>query len=370
MIRNKKTFSPLIMHQMACAAASMVAAQLLVSLIPLVQGFWVPLTALVVSLTITSSSAAFRRGFQRVSGTLFGVVLGSCGILLIKHTAIFLVLLVLTATLAYWSKCISRYYGLFVCLITTLVAMLLASFFNQQRLLLWTLLEYRLIDTFCGALVAYVCSLLFMPRHQHDQVFTTLTILLRRIAGFYRTSLLAAGGEWRIPDGAFLHHFEELEHYVHGNLLIWSYDLLFDRYVYARFQLFTHRISRLILTLSMLHSQTTRLQLPPDDPWYRALCLSSVAFTQVINAVVALQLYLARHRLQRLVRINRLIGRQALVARGVDGECRTQVSALLLSIEHDVTAMINGVSLTFLCDRAREDRRLHILSGQPRRPGN
>ena len=120
----------------------------------------------------------------------------------------------------------------------------------------------------------------------------------------------------------------------------------------------------------MLHSQTTRLQLPPDDPWYRALCLSSVAFTQVINAVVALQLYLARHRLQRLVRINRLIGRQALVARGVDGECRTQVSALLLSIEHDVTAMINGVSLTFLCDRAREDRRLHILSGQPRRPGN
>ncbi|WP_370547201.1 FUSC family protein [Edwardsiella tarda] len=353
----KKSLPPLVLHQMACAAVSMVVAQLLIAWVPLVQGFWVPLTALVVSLTITSSSAAFRRGFQRVLGTMCGVALGSCGILLIDHTAIFLILLVLTGTLAYWSKCLSRYYGLFVCLITTLVAMLLASFFNHQRPLLWTLLSYRLIDTLCGALVAYLCSLLIMPRHQHDQVFATLTGLLRRIAGFNRTCLLAAGESGGCRRGLF-HHFEELEHYVHGNLPIWSYDLLFDRYIYARFQLFTHRISRLMLTLNLLHSLTTRLHLAVDDPWYRALCLNSVALTRVIDAIVALRLDLARRRLRRLEWINRLIGRQALAAAGEDGERRAQVSALLLSIEHDVAAMLNGVSLTFLCDKAREDRRL------------
>ncbi|WHP79830.1 FUSC family protein [Edwardsiella anguillarum] len=369
LIGAKTPLPPLVLHQMASAAVSMVVAQLLIAWVPLVQGFWVPLTALVVSLTITSSSAAFRRGFQRVLGTMCGVALGSCGILLIDHTAIFLILLVLTGTLAYWSKCLSRYYGLFVCLITTLVAMLLASFFNHQRPLLWTLLSYRLIDTLCGALVAYLCSLLIMPRHQHDQVFATLTGLLRRIAGFNRSCLLAAGGEWRVPEGAFFHHFEELEHYVHGNLPIWSYDLLFDRYIYARFQLFTHRISRLMLTLNLLHSLTTRLHLAVDDPWYRALCLNSVALTGVIDAIVALRLDLARRRLRRLERINRLIGRQALAASGEDGERRAQVSALLLSIEHDVAAMLNGVSLTFLCDKAREDRRLHLPPGAHRRSG-
>nr|UCQ30810.1 FUSC family protein [Edwardsiella piscicida] len=363
----KTSLPPLVLHQMASAAVSMVVAQLLIAWVPLVQGFWVPLTALVVSLTITSSSAAFRRGFQRVLGTLCGVALGSCGILLIDHTLIFQILLVLTGTLAYWSKCLSRYYGLFVCLITTLVAMLLASFFNHQRLLLWTLLSYRLIDTLCGALVAYLCSLLIMPRHQHDQVFATLSGLLRRIAGFNRTCLLAAGGEWRVPEGAFFHHFEELEHYVHGNLPIWSYDLLFDRYIYARFQLFTHRISRLMLTLNLLHSLTTRLHLAVDDPWYRALCLNSVALTRVIDAIVAARLDLARRRLRRLERINRLIGGQALAAPGEDGERRAQVSALLLSIEHDVAAMLNGVSLTFLCDKAREDRRLRPSLGPHRR---
>lgn len=129
LIGAKTPLPPLVLHQMASAAVSMVVAQLLIAWVPLVQGFWVPLTALVVSLTITSSSAAFRRGFQRVLGTMCGVALGSCGILLIDHTAIFLILLVLTGTLAYWSKCLSRYYGLFVCLITTLVAMLLASVF-------------------------------------------------------------------------------------------------------------------------------------------------------------------------------------------------------------------------------------------------
>lgn len=363
----KRSLPPLVLHQMACAAVSMVVAQLLISWVPLVQGFWVPLTALVINLTITSSSAAFRRGFQRVLGTMCGVVLGSCGILIINHSVTFLILLVFTGTLAYWSKCLSRYYGIFVCLITTLVAMLLASFFNNQRLLLWTLLSYRLIDTFCGALVAYLCSLLIMPRHQHDQVFETLTSLLRRIAGFNRTSLLAAGGEWRVPDGAFFHHFEELEHYVHGNLPIWSYDLLFDRYIYARFQLFTHRISRLMLTLNLLHSLTTRLHLAVDDPWYRALCLNSVAFTRVIDAIVVLRLDLARRRLRRLERINRLVESQALTATGEDGELRVQVSALLMSIEQDIAAMLNGVSLIFLCDKAREDRRLRFQSGIHRR---
>ncbi|WCF11886.1 hypothetical protein N4G58_10895 [Edwardsiella piscicida] len=95
---------------------------------------------------------------------------------------------------------------------------------------------------------------------------------------------------------------------MHGNLPIWSYDLLFDRYIYARFQLFTHRISRLMLTLNLLHSLTTRLHLAVDDPWYRALCLNSVALTRVIDAIVALRLDLARRRLRRLERINRLIG--------------------------------------------------------------
>lgn len=364
LIGIKRSLPPLVLHQMVCAAVSMVVAQLLITWVPLVQGFWVPLTALVTNLTITSSSAAFRRGFQRVLGTMCGIALGSCGILLISHTVIFLILLVLTGTLAYWSKCLSRYYGIFVCLITTLVVMLLASFFNNQRLLLWTLLSYRLIDTLCGALVAYFCSLLIMPRHQHDQVFATLAGLLRRIAGLNRTCLLAAGGEWRVPDGTFFHHFEALEHYVHGNLPIWSYDLLFDRYIYARFQLFTHRISRLMLTLNLLHSLTTRLHLTVDDPWYRALCLNSVALTRIIDAIVALRPDLARRRLRYLEKINRLIESQALTATGEDGECRTQVSALLMSIEHDMAAMLNGVSLTFLCDKAREDRRLHQQPGR------
>ncbi|WCF11885.1 hypothetical protein N4G58_10890 [Edwardsiella piscicida] len=43
------------------------------------------------------------------------------------------------------------------------------------------------------------------------------------------------------------------------------------------------------------------------------------------------------------------------------------MSALLLSIEHDVAAMLNGVSLTFLCDKAREDRRLRPSLGPHRR---
>ncbi|MDA6076831.1 hypothetical protein O0544_10905 [Edwardsiella anguillarum] len=94
-----------------------------------------------------------------------------------------------------------------------------------------------------------------------------------------------------------------------------------------------------------------------------------MALTGVIDAIVALRLDLARRRLRRLERINRLIGRQALAASGEDGERRAQVSALLLSIEHDVAAMLNGVSLTFLCDKAREDRRLRLPPGAHRRSG-
>lgn len=128
----------------------------------LLQSFWVPLTtAIVLQPTL---GATLRKGWQRLVGTLLGIVIGGAVVLYLPHSWLIEFFLVLFLFLAYYAKAFNILnYGIFVVPLSMMVVMLLAELVPHEA---HSLILARCYDTLIGAFVAVIVSVIFFPVSQ------------------------------------------------------------------------------------------------------------------------------------------------------------------------------------------------------------
>ncbi|MFV0554357.1 MAG: FUSC family membrane protein [Mangrovibacterium sp.] len=149
----------------------------------LVQGDWVVLTALVVCQSTFSETR--RRFFQRVFGTLFGVLLGVLSAYLLPNMAGQMLFLFASAYLfLYWRK---RRYSYSVVFITTYVLCV----FNLVEPQGMGLIEYRLLDTLLGALIAILTVRLVWPDFQGRRIPSLLRVASQANAAYLQRIIQA-----------------------------------------------------------------------------------------------------------------------------------------------------------------------------------
>ncbi|PIQ42588.1 MAG: hypothetical protein COV52_00310 [Gammaproteobacteria bacterium CG11_big_fil_rev_8_21_14_0_20_46_22] len=125
----------------------------------LTQGFWVPMTTMIVLQA--SLGSTLRRGLQRFLGTLLGILIGSTIVVFIHDAWLAQALLVLTVFLAFYAKAFNiTNYGIFVVPLSAMVVMLIATVAPNETL---HLIPARCYDTGLGALIAVIMSAVFFP---------------------------------------------------------------------------------------------------------------------------------------------------------------------------------------------------------------
>lgn len=128
----------------------------------LTQGFWVPMTTMIVLQA--SLGSTLRRGLQRFLGTLLGILIGSAIVIFVHQDWLAQTLLVLTVFLAFYAKAFNiTNYGIFVVPLSAMVVMLIATVAPNETL---HLIPARCYDTGLGALIAVIMSALFLPTGQ------------------------------------------------------------------------------------------------------------------------------------------------------------------------------------------------------------
>lgn len=125
----------------------------------LTQGFWLPLTVVVVMQSTTA--ATLRKGLQRFLGTIIGIILGSLIVLKIHNPNIIDFLLVLFLCVAYYLKSFNLVnYGIFVVPLTIMVVFLVSAIVPQES---HHLILARLYDTTLGAILGVLITLFVFP---------------------------------------------------------------------------------------------------------------------------------------------------------------------------------------------------------------
>lgn len=132
----------------------------------LLQGFWVPLTVVIVMQATTA--ATLRKGLQRFLGTMVGILLGSILLLKIHNVYIIDTLLIVFLFLAYYLKAFNLInYGIFVIPISITVVFLVSTFVPVEA---QALIVARLYDTIIGAIIGVVVTLVVFPNSLKKEV--------------------------------------------------------------------------------------------------------------------------------------------------------------------------------------------------------
>lgn len=141
------------------SACAIFIATLIYRYYSLTQGFWVPLTTVIVMQATTA--ATLRKGFQRVIGTVIGIILGSLLAIKVKNPHAVDILLVCSFFITYYMKAFNLVnYGVFVVPLSFAIVFLVSALVPQEAdALIWA----RLYDTTIGAFIGVLMTLLLLP---------------------------------------------------------------------------------------------------------------------------------------------------------------------------------------------------------------
>lgn len=150
-----------VMRRAIRTAIAIIIAIIVYRYFHLMQGFWVPMTVLVVMQATVG--ATLRRGLQRFLGTVIGIAIGSALLTIIQHPLIIEVLLLLAVFITYYFNLYSNLinYGFIVVPLSIMVVLLMEMVAPQNGSM--HLLIARIYDTCIGALIAVLCSLVILP---------------------------------------------------------------------------------------------------------------------------------------------------------------------------------------------------------------
>jgi uncharacterized membrane protein YccC len=177
LLRAELTPRSLVLQHALRVAVTAVAGQLLAQLLHLPRSYWVTLTVVIVLQP--QSGASFRRGLQRVLGTVAGGTLAALiGAAVHQPLALALVLFPLTAAAV---SLLPVNYGLYSTLLTP-VFVLMSESLNDD----WHLTRIRIINTLLGGAVALCSASLLWPSWESQRRPPLLRALLESLRAYLR----------------------------------------------------------------------------------------------------------------------------------------------------------------------------------------
>ncbi|HXN81920.1 MAG TPA: FUSC family protein, partial [Myxococcales bacterium] len=177
LLRAELTPRSLVLRHALRVAITAVAGQLLAQFLQLPRSYWVTLTVVIVMQP--QSGASFRRGLQRVLGTVAGGTLAALiGAAVHQPLALALVLFPLTAAAV---ALLPVNYGLYSTLLTP-VFVLMSESLNDD----WHLTRIRIINTLLGGAVALCSAWLLWPSWESQRRPPLLHALLESLRAYLR----------------------------------------------------------------------------------------------------------------------------------------------------------------------------------------
>lgn len=125
------------------------------------HGYWIPLTMMIVIQPYYG--ATLKKGIERMTGTVAGIVLGGLILLLpLSHEASVIILIVDSFFVAYFLR---NNYKVGVFFVTIMMVLLMQI--SQQGT--WQLIGWRILSTLIGAVLALVVGYAFWPAWEKDR---------------------------------------------------------------------------------------------------------------------------------------------------------------------------------------------------------
>jgi uncharacterized membrane protein YccC len=178
LLRAELTPRSLVLRHALRVAVTTVAAQLLAQFLHLQRSYWVTLTVVIVMQP--QSGASFRRGLQRVIGTVAGGTLAALiGATVHQPLALALVLFPLTVAAV---SLLPINYGLYSMLLTPVFVLMSESLTDD-----WHLTRTRIINTLLGGAVALCSAALLWPSWESQRRPLLLRTLLETLRAYLRT---------------------------------------------------------------------------------------------------------------------------------------------------------------------------------------
>jgi uncharacterized membrane protein (TIGR01666 family) len=170
--------SNIFRHSLRIALAA-VTAFLIGLLLPVGHSYWILLTVIVILKP--GYSLTKKRNYQRLTGTLMGAAICAVFLYLVKDKTAILVVLAVSMIGAY--SFVRTHYFTGVVLITIYV---LLMFHLLDAKDFKTVLSDRLIDTISGSVLAFVCSYLFSPVWEQENIHLFMSKMLRHNLQYYQ----------------------------------------------------------------------------------------------------------------------------------------------------------------------------------------
>jgi uncharacterized membrane protein YccC len=167
----------------ALRIATAVAAAYLVSIVfALSHSYWIMLT--VVTILKPVYHLTKKRNFERVIGTMAGIIIGSLIIWFVESNTILFLLMVLTMLLAY--SFLRIYYMAFVVCLTTYL-IITFHFLDPEQFRF--LIGERLVDTLIGAVIAAIAARFIFPVWQGMNIRSAMEKVIDSNIRFFRCAL-------------------------------------------------------------------------------------------------------------------------------------------------------------------------------------
>lgn len=151
------------------------------------HGYWIPLTMMIVIQPYYG--ATLKKGIERMTGTLAGVVAGGLVLLLPLSHETSIVILVIDSFFVAWFLRNNYKWGVFF---VTIMMVLLMQLSQQGS---WELIGWRILSTLAGALLALLAGYAFWPDWEKDHFPQLMQTALSRNKDYLTRLLVAFGGD-------------------------------------------------------------------------------------------------------------------------------------------------------------------------------
>ena len=180
-IQNNLTFRSVAFRHALRLAIVVVIAQLLAYWLPIPQGYWVTLTALIALKP--NFGGTFQITSQRVFGTCIGGVIG-IGLVMLIHNAVVITLLILLLMFAAMSlRPLS--YSFFLTLLTPVIILLLNAMGSGS----WEVGIFRIADSLIGGALALLGSYWLFPSWERQQLPAQLEQTIRANLAYFQAAI-------------------------------------------------------------------------------------------------------------------------------------------------------------------------------------
>ncbi|WP_281848041.1 FUSC family protein [Olleya namhaensis] len=171
--------SPMLRHALRLASA-IVFGFLLGSILDLKNAYWIILTIIVIMRPNYGLTKA--RSKNRIIGTIIGAIIATTIILITKNTTVYLVLAIVSLTFAF--SLIQQSYKVGAAFITLHIVFVYALIDPDA----FTVVQYRVIDTVIGAIIAVIANYLLFPSWEYKNLDTVLATVITSNSNYLKAT--------------------------------------------------------------------------------------------------------------------------------------------------------------------------------------